>query len=107
MEINPGGTLELGVDYGRANLRDNYRLVDGASKDGWLFTAEHTQSVLKGFNKFVVQYATDSMTSQGKGLSQGSGVAFDNEKFASISITTVTCCVSSTTVRSPWATTGT
>ncbi|MGC6746121.1 carbohydrate porin [Escherichia coli] len=65
MEINPGGTLELGVDYGRANLRDNYRLVDGASKDGWLFTAEHTQSVLKGFNKFVVQYATDSMTSQG------------------------------------------
>ncbi len=20
----PGGTLELGVDYGRANLRDNY-----------------------------------------------------------------------------------
>ncbi|WP_409254737.1 hypothetical protein, partial [Escherichia coli] len=22
----PGGTLELGVDYGRANLRDNYRL---------------------------------------------------------------------------------
>ena len=35
MEINPGGTLELGVDYGRANLRDNYRLVDGASKDGW------------------------------------------------------------------------
>ena len=82
MEINPGGTLELGVDYGRANLRDNYRLVDGASKDGWLFTAEHTQSVLKGFNKFVVQYATDSMTSQGKGLSQGSGVAFDNEKFA-------------------------
>ena len=76
MEINPGGTLELGVDYGRANLRDNYRLVDGASKDGWLFTAEHTQSVLKGFNKFVVQYATDSMTSQGKGLSQGSGVAY-------------------------------
>ncbi len=58
MEINPGGTLELGVDYGRANLRDNYRLVDGASKGRPLFTAEHTDSVLKGFNKFVVQYAT-------------------------------------------------
>ena len=82
MEINPGGTLELGVDYGRANLRDDYRLVDGASKDGWMFTAEHTQSMLKGFNKFVVQYATDAMTSQGKGLNQGSGVAFDNEHFA-------------------------
>ncbi|WP_256871983.1 hypothetical protein, partial [Enterobacter cloacae] len=23
------------------------------SKDGWLFTAEHTQSMMKGFNKFV------------------------------------------------------
>ncbi|WP_260325983.1 hypothetical protein, partial [Enterobacter cloacae] len=23
----------------------------GASKDGWLFTAEHTQSMMKGFNK--------------------------------------------------------
>jgi maltoporin len=78
MEINPGGTLELGVDYGRANPRDDYRLVDGASKDGWMFTAEHTQSMLKGFNKFVVQYATDSMTSQGKGLSQGSGVGLDS-----------------------------
>ncbi|WP_256874226.1 carbohydrate porin, partial [Citrobacter portucalensis] len=29
-----------------------------ASKDGWMFTAEHTQSMLKGYNKFVVQYAT-------------------------------------------------
>lgn len=32
MEINPGGVLELGVDYGRANPQDDYRLVDGASK---------------------------------------------------------------------------
>src|SRR5699024_8973884 len=79
MEINPGGTLELGVDYGRANLRDNYRLVDGASKDGWLFTAEHTQSGLNGFNDFVVQYAADSMSSQGKGLYQSTDVAFDIE----------------------------
>nr|WP_252988618.1 carbohydrate porin [Shigella flexneri] len=100
MEINPGGTLELGVDYGRANLRDNYRLVDGASKDGWLFTAEHTQSVLKGFNKFVVQYATDSMTSQGKGLSQGSASRLITKNLPTISTTTVTCCVSSTTERS-------
>lgn len=46
--------------------------ADGASKDGWMFTAEHTQSMLKGYNKFVVQYATDSMTTQGKGLNQGS-----------------------------------
>ncbi|ALD77799.1 MULTISPECIES: maltoporin [Citrobacter] len=72
MATNPDGMLELGVDYGRANTTDDYSLADGASKDGWMFTAEHTQSMLKGYNKFVVQYATDSMTTQGKGLSQGS-----------------------------------
>ena len=72
LAINPDGMLELGADYGRANTTDDYRLADGASKDGWMFTAEHTQSMLKGYNKFVVQYATDSMTTQGKGLSQGS-----------------------------------
>ncbi len=72
MEINPGGTLELGADYGRANTTDGYDLADDASKDGWMFTAEHTQSMLKGFNKFVLQYATDAMTTQGKGIPQGS-----------------------------------
>lgn len=72
LATNPDGMLELGVDYGRANTTDDYRLADGASKDGWMFTAEHTQSMLKGYNKFVVQYATDSMTTQGKGLNQGS-----------------------------------
>lgn len=77
MEINPGGTLELGVDYGHTNIPDDYYLQPGASKDGWMFTAEHTQSMLKGFNKFVLQYATDSMTSNGKGLPQGGSV--DND----------------------------
>ncbi|MEB8269808.1 maltoporin [Klebsiella grimontii] len=72
LETNPDGVLELGVDYGRANTTDDYSLANGASKDGWMFTAEHTQSILKGFNKFVLQYATDSMTTQGKGASQGS-----------------------------------
>ncbi|MCE6965376.1 maltoporin [Leclercia pneumoniae] len=71
MEINPGGTLELGVDYGSSNKTDGYSYADGASKDGWMFTAEHTQSMLKGFNKFVVQYATDAMTTHGKGVNQG------------------------------------
>ncbi|TQC75971.1 maltoporin [Pantoea dispersa] len=74
METNPNGVLELGVDYGRANARDGYRLDDDASKDGWMFTAEHTQSMLKGYNKFVLQYATDALTSQGKGLPQGSNI---------------------------------
>ncbi|HDG1680532.1 TPA: maltoporin [Kluyvera ascorbata] len=72
LQTNPDGVLELGVDYGRANTTDDYRLADGASKDGWMFTAEHTQSMLKGYNKFVVQYATDAMTTQGKGIPQGS-----------------------------------
>jgi maltoporin len=39
-----------------------------------MFTAEHTQSMLKGFNKFVLQYATDSMTSNGKGRPQGGSI---------------------------------
>ena len=72
LATNTDGMLELGVDYGRANTTDDYSLADGASKDGWMFTAEHTQSMLKGYNKFVVQYATDSMTTLGKGLNQGS-----------------------------------
>ncbi|MBD9645947.1 maltoporin [Pantoea sp. PNT02] len=74
LETNPNGVLELGVDYGRANARDGYRLEDNASKDGWMFTAEHTQSMLKGYNKFVLQYATDALTSQGKGLPQGTNI---------------------------------
>ncbi|WP_333497093.1 maltoporin [Kluyvera sp. CHPC 1.251] len=80
LETNPDGVLELGVDYGRANYTDGYNLVDGASKDGWMFTAEHTQSMLKGYNKFVVQYATDAMTTQGKGQSQGSYSFNDYDK---------------------------
>ena len=74
LELNPGGTPELGVDYGRANAQDHYHLADGASKDGWMFTAEHTQSILSGYNKFVVQYATDSMTSQNNGRSRGATI---------------------------------
>ena len=45
LETNPGGTLELGVDYGHTNIPDDYYLQPGASKDGWLFTAEHTEHV--------------------------------------------------------------
>ena len=77
METNPGGTLELGVDYGHTNIPDDYYLQPGASKDGWMFTAEHTQSILKGYNKFVLQYATDAMTSNGKGVPQGGSINND------------------------------
>ncbi|ATM94208.1 maltoporin [Yersinia frederiksenii] len=74
LETNPGGTLEFGVDYGRANPEDDYALAPNASKDGVMLTAEHTQSMMGGFNKFVVQYATDSMTSYNSGHSQGTKV---------------------------------
>ncbi|AHG19855.1 maltoporin [Chania multitudinisentens RB-25] len=77
LETNPGGTLELGFDYGRANTKDDFALAEGASKDGVMATAEHTQSMFGGFNKFVIQYATDSMTSWNSGHSQGSRV--DND----------------------------
>lgn len=79
IEINPGGTLELGVDYGRTNVPDDYYLQPGASKDGWMGTIEHTQSMMKGYNKFVVQYATDAMTSHGKGRSEGGSINNDGK----------------------------
>jgi maltoporin len=74
LETNPGGTLELGFDYGHASTRDGVDLQPNASKNGTMSTLEHTQSMFDGFNKFVVQYATDSMTSWNSGHSQGSSV---------------------------------
>ncbi|WP_340611545.1 maltoporin [Xenorhabdus bharatensis] len=71
LPINSDGVLELGVDYGRTNLRKGYHLAQNASKDGVMLTAEHTQSMLDGFNKLVVQYATDAMTSNNNGRSAG------------------------------------
>ncbi|QGM81161.1 maltoporin [Otariodibacter oris] len=67
------GSLELGFDYGRAHTKDNARLDDKATKDGYMFTAEYTQgNFFGGFNKLAVQYAKDSMTSWNNGHAQGS-----------------------------------
>lgn len=74
LTTNTDGTLELGVDYGRANTADGYELADDASENGVLLTAEHTQSMMNGFNKFVVQYGTDAMTSWNNGHAQGASV---------------------------------
>ncbi|PKB89228.1 maltoporin [Ewingella americana] len=71
LNTNPGGVLELGVDYGRANPRDGFSLDDDATKDGVMLTAEHTQSIYNGYNKFVLQYATDSMTDPGTSGASG------------------------------------
>lgn len=75
IQTNENGSLELGVDYGRAHAPDHAKFVEGASKDGVLLTAEHTQgNFFGGFNKFTVQYATDSMTSWNNGHSQGASI---------------------------------
>ena len=75
LNVNPNGKLELGFDYGRARTDNGAWLAPGASKDGFMITAEHTQGeFFGGFNKFVVQYATDSMTSWNTGHSQGGSV---------------------------------
>ncbi|MBI6549502.1 maltoporin [Xenorhabdus lircayensis] len=77
LPVNAGGTLELGINYGRANARKGYQLDKKASKDGVMLTAEHTQSIFGGFNKFVLQYATDAMTSNNNGRSEGASVNND------------------------------
>lgn len=63
LSVNPGGKLEMGVDYGSANLTQAQKDADIADdKNGYLFTAEHHQTdFIGGYNKFTVQYATDSM----------------------------------------------
>jgi len=70
MQVNPGGSLEVGFDYGRANESDGYERVNrDSSKDGWLGTIQHTQTFGDNgsLNKFVVQYATDAMTQNRNG----------------------------------------
>ncbi|MDP8032722.1 maltoporin [Pasteurella atlantica] len=75
IKTNENGSLELGVDYGRAHAKDGAKFVDGATKNGYMLTAEHTQgNFFGGFNKFTIQYAKDAMTSWNSGHSQGSRV---------------------------------
>ncbi|MBR0573654.1 MULTISPECIES: maltoporin [Pasteurellaceae] len=75
IETNENGSLEFGIDYGRAHVKYGTKFADGASKNGYMLTAEHTQgNFFGGFNKFTVQYATDSMTSWNNGHSQGASV---------------------------------
>lgn len=74
MKVNDGGTLELGIDYGRANVEQGFKLAEEASKDGWMITAEHMQTMQNGSNSFAVQYATDSMTTLNNGRSQGATI---------------------------------
>ncbi|WP_277755416.1 maltoporin [Rosenbergiella nectarea] len=74
LNVNPGGSLEFGLDYGRANPSENYVLSNNASKQGYLFTASHQQTLPKGWSTSVLQYATDAMTSLNNGRAEGAAV---------------------------------
>ncbi|KAE9527620.1 maltoporin [Testudinibacter aquarius] len=75
LNVNKNGKLEFGVDFGNAHTKDGATFANGASKRGYMLTAEHTQNeFFGGFNKFTVQYATDSMTSWNTGHSQGGSI---------------------------------
>ncbi len=81
LKTNEDGSLELGAEWGAADLTKGQRssvpvLDDDGDiigrtekfnhKNGWLFTAEHTQgNWFGGFNKLIGQYATDSMANTG------------------------------------------
>lgn len=80
--VNPGGSLQLGVDYGRSSLPDwqqeyyDDRGVDYDEGDkGWMGTIEHTQSDwFGGTNTVALQYATDGIiTSDGNAVGRASG----------------------------------
>ena len=76
VQVSKNGKLEFGFDYANAHKKDDSRFVnDDATKNGHMFTIEHTQGeFFGGFNKLTVQYAKDSMASEGwnSGHAQGS-----------------------------------
>ncbi|MBZ5876272.1 maltoporin [Chromohalobacter israelensis] len=79
---NPGGSLQLGVDYGRASLaewQEEYYDDNGIDYDegdkGWMGTIEHTQSNwFGGSNTVALQYATDGIiTRDGNAVGRSTG----------------------------------
>ncbi|MEC8918578.1 MAG: maltoporin [Pseudomonadota bacterium] len=80
--VNPGGSLQLGVDYGRSSLPDwqkDYYDDQGIDYDegdkGWMGTIEHTQSDwFGGTNTVALQYATDGIiTRDNNAVGRGTG----------------------------------
>jgi len=64
--VSENGSLEFGLEYGAADLTDGQEEAGFSDEDGFMLTAEHTQGeFLGGFNKLIVQYATDSMAMTG------------------------------------------
>lgn len=59
---NPGGSLEIGYDYGAATLTEAQDRAGIDPEKGHMLTLEHTQGDwFGGFNKLVFQYATDGI----------------------------------------------
>ncbi|NVK40174.1 MAG: maltoporin [Oceanospirillaceae bacterium] len=67
LKVNTDGALELGFDYGKANLNEVQRDDPGFDdQKGYLVTVEHTQgNWFGGFNKLALQYASDGMIGTG------------------------------------------
>ena len=63
IDVNPGGKLEIGYDYGKANLTEEQERDPGyRDQKGHLVTLEHTQSNwFGGYNKLALQYGTDGI----------------------------------------------
>lgn len=86
IKTNTDGSLTLGLDYGEGNPATGFNGFDkdgnavkynksNLEENGYMLTAEHTQgNFFGGFNKVVVQYAADGMTSWGMG-SNGRGLS--------------------------------
>ena len=67
IDVNPNGKLEIGYDYGKANLTDLQERDDGyQDQKGHLVTLEHTQgNWFGGYNKLALQYGTDGIIGSG------------------------------------------
>lgn len=77
IKTNKNGVLELGLDYGSAGLTDVQKAAGDSDEDGYLFTAEHTQSNWSGgYNKLTIQMASDGMVGNGHNSGTGSGEMF-------------------------------
>jgi len=63
IDLNPDGKLEIGYDYGKANLTDEQERDPGfTNQKGHLVTLEHTQgNWFGGYNRLAVQYGTDGI----------------------------------------------
>ncbi|MCE2596141.1 maltoporin [Motilimonas cestriensis] len=76
IQLGNAGSLELGVNYAKYSETDTNKLHSDFAQDGFMLTAEHTLPIMNGFNKFVLQYASDAMA--GNGFS-GSLTGFGNQ----------------------------